>query len=227
MAAQQNKRITGELGEIYVALELHKRGWQVYRPILDEQIDLVITKYYCKKCKDYSGLKEEPKINKKGKKTGGNFLTNLCTLCGNRELIIVTRFLQVKTSAEGKQKVKNKSLKDYTLHANLRYHVDPRTYYIWIPLIEVPPNNQQDGEQFTDYDPLFYVFHYKDISKFDDINLHAYNKSDNQKKDIRVDINNKKVVQPRSKYDYSCFESEFRDGFDKLEEICNQDLCGT
>lgn len=38
-------------GEFLVSFELSKRGWNVYSPMYDEYIDLLIHKHVCKKCK--------------------------------------------------------------------------------------------------------------------------------------------------------------------------------
>lgn len=217
MAEQQNKRITGELGEMYVALKLHNEGWQVYRPIIDEQIDLIVTKYYCKKCGQYSALEKR----KKGK--SGEFPTNRCQECKKEKLILITRFLQVKASA-GEQKAQDKAIWDYSFHAKLRHNVDPRSYYIWVPLIKVETTCQQARTLPTDYDPLFYIFHHSEINKFDNINLPCYQKTDNQKTTLKVNTLTKTVVNKGTKYDYSCFERNFRDNFGKLEKICRQDF---
>ena len=37
-------------GEFLVSFELSKRGWNVYTPMYDEYIDLLIHKYSCAKC---------------------------------------------------------------------------------------------------------------------------------------------------------------------------------
>jgi len=37
-------------GEFLVSFELSKHGWNVYEPVYDEYIDLIIHKYICKKC---------------------------------------------------------------------------------------------------------------------------------------------------------------------------------
>mgnify|MGYP001598288280 CR=1 FL=1 len=39
------------LGEFLVSFELSKYGWNIYNPVYDEYIDLIIHKYVCKKCK--------------------------------------------------------------------------------------------------------------------------------------------------------------------------------
>lgn len=37
-------------GEFLVSFELSRRGWNVYSPMYDEYIDLIVHKYVCKKC---------------------------------------------------------------------------------------------------------------------------------------------------------------------------------
>ena len=49
---EDNKRIIGLYGEITLAMKLHKRGCQVYKAYIDEQIDFIIAKYYCKNVKN-------------------------------------------------------------------------------------------------------------------------------------------------------------------------------
>ena len=37
-------------GEFLVSFELSKHGWNVYNPVYDEYIDLIIHKHICKDC---------------------------------------------------------------------------------------------------------------------------------------------------------------------------------
>jgi len=39
---EDTKRIIGLYGEMSLAMELHRRGWQVYRAYIDESIGLII-----------------------------------------------------------------------------------------------------------------------------------------------------------------------------------------
>lgn len=48
------KRVIGLYGEMRLAMELHQRGWQVFRAYIDEKFDFVIMKAYCYVCEDYT-----------------------------------------------------------------------------------------------------------------------------------------------------------------------------
>ena len=48
-----DKRVIGLYGEMRLAMELHKRGWQVYRAYIDDKFDFVILKSYCEVCKTF------------------------------------------------------------------------------------------------------------------------------------------------------------------------------
>ena len=45
-----DKRVIGLYGEMRLAMELHKQGWQVYRAYIDDKFDFVILKSYCENC---------------------------------------------------------------------------------------------------------------------------------------------------------------------------------
>ena len=42
--SEGDKLVIGLYGEMRLAMELHKRGWQVYRAYIDEKFDFVILK---------------------------------------------------------------------------------------------------------------------------------------------------------------------------------------
>ena len=58
MKNKENKKTTTDLsakhfsryGEFLVSFELSKYGWNVYNPVYDEYIDLIIHKHVCKDC---------------------------------------------------------------------------------------------------------------------------------------------------------------------------------
>jgi outer membrane protein assembly factor BamE (lipoprotein component of BamABCDE complex) len=61
----------------------------------------------------------------------------------------------------------------------------------------------------------YYIFNTRDISKFDDILIDAYQVTDNQKISLRIDINGN-VINKGVKYDYQCFK-DFHNNFGILE----------
>lgn len=64
---ERDKKVIGLYGEMRLAMELHKRGWQVFRAYIDEKFDFVILKSYCECCKTFrKALTREG--NYKGKK---------------------------------------------------------------------------------------------------------------------------------------------------------------
>lgn len=197
MSEDKNKRIIGLYGEMCLAMELHQKGWQVYRAYIDEQIDFIIARYYCKACKNFSQLET------RGKKA---FLTNLCGVCKQDTLEIIVRFIQVKASEGELKNPKKPDVRSYSFHAKLRSNVDDRAFYAWIALT---PGREKDI-------PHFYIFGHKEISRFDDVNLPSYQKTDNQKTTLRINEEGEVVTKGR-KYDYSCFNNDFYNNFDKLE----------
>ena len=204
-----NKQVIGLLGEMNIAMVLHERGWQVYRPVIDENIDFVLTRYYCISCNKYTSLYEREGTHNGTKcKT----VTNLCKTCKEPKVRNIVRFIQVKTS-DGKWdsgKVK------FSFHAKLRHHVDPRTFYVWIAV--------HQGKQIDKKTLCYYVFHHKDVSQFDDINLASYQKTDNQK--TTLTINKECEVQNRGiKHRYECFHT-FLNNFAVLDKIISLDCDG-
>ena len=208
---KDSKRIIGLYGEMNLSMELHQRGWQVYNAYIDEQIDFIIARYYCTKCKEFSDLYVRRKeYNGTKRKT----ITNLCTKCKEEKLKIVERFLQVKTS-EGILGSDN-SFRNYSFHANLKYHVDDRTFYVWIAVIE----NEKKVKV-----PFYYIFYISELNKFDNIELPSYQITDNQKLTFRID--NDGVVlnqgQGTKKDKYQCFNDDFFCNFEKFNEIRKSD----
>lgn len=200
------KRTIGLYGEMLLAMELHQRGWQVYRAYIDENVDFVLCKYYCTKCKKISHQERR----KKGK---GAFPTNLCGLCKKDKLIFIVRFVQVKTSA-GKETRRRDGAREYSFHAKLRSNIDSRSFYAWIALVE--SENKDDLPKAH-----FYLFHHKEISRFDELTLASYQTTDNQKTNLYVnkdgDVLNKGRV-----HKYDCF-ADFFGNFEKLDEITKID----
>lgn len=103
-----NPKHFSRYGEFLVSFELSKRGWNVYNPVYDEYIDLLIHKHVCKDCgknwnltpalvckkcgKDFSKTQKNKIIAKKicgqcEHEMIGNKLA--CAKCGNRELLNV------------------------------------------------------------------------------------------------------------------------------------------
>lgn len=200
MSETDDKRSIGLYGEMCLALELHKREWQVYRAYIDEQIDFIIAKYYCKKCKKFSSLEKRQHEERKE----ATFPTNLCASCLTDSLEIAVRFIQAKTSVgvdEGRQDGGH----SYSFHAKLRSNVDEKAFYAWIALV---------GER-KKYIPHFFIFNHTEICKFDDINLKSYQGTDNQKTELPINEHGE-VLKEGRKYDYSCFNDDFHNNFDKL-----------
>ena len=198
----RKKQVIGLLGEMNVAKVLHEKEWQVYRPILDENIDFVLTRYYCKNCKKFTSLRKHHKA-----------ITNRCKTCNKAKVHNIVRFIQVKTS-EGVRSGKN--VDKFSFHAKLRHHVDPRTFYVWIA---VHPGEQ--GERIDKKRLCYYVFRYKDVEKFDNIKLPSYQKTDNQKTTLRID--SECVVKNKGrKHNYDCFR-KFLDNFEILDKITSND----
>ena len=200
MTEDYQKRIVGLYGEMALAMELHKKGWQVYRAYIDEQIDFIIAKYYCSNCDGFTELRRRKNTSRRG-----TFPTNLCAACGKKKVEVHTRFVQVKTSAG--EKKKNKV--DYSFHAKLRHHVDKRSFYVWIALL---------GDSPEAWTPHFYIFKHAEVNKFDNLKLDSYQGTDNQKTTLYFNEDGK-VMNKGRKHDYRCFQ-EFHNNFDKLNMRC-------
>lgn len=214
MSSEQDagdKRVIGLLGEMNIAMVLHEQGWNVFRPVIDSQIDFVLTRYYCKKCEKYSELFErKTRYGRTTRKT----LTNLCKYCEQDKLINIVRFIQVKTS-DGKwnNAGEEDAVGDFSFHAKLRHHVDPRTFYVWIAV--------HPGERIDKRVLCYYVFHHSDVSKFDNIGLPSYQITDNQKTTLR--IGSDCLVRNKGKiHSYDAF-ADFFENFDVLREVLPAD----
>lgn len=195
------KQVVGLLGEMSIAMVLHERGWQVYRPVIDENIDYVLTRYYCVHCKAYTTLR---------KNAPHPAITNRCNKCGKAEVRNVVRFIQVKTS-DGIEK--RNGNRHFSFHAKLRHHVDPRTFYVWIAV--------HPGERIDKRTLCYYVFHHGDVSKFDNLELDSYQKTDNQKTTLRISPECK--VKNRGRiHSYGCFDG-FLDNFAVLDKTMPAD----
>ena len=201
---QDDKRIIGLLGEMHLAIQLHTKGWQVYRAYIDEQIDFILAKYYCNNCKEFSGLK----MRKKPAPSTGEFPTNLCKKCGKEGLEFITRFIQAKASAGIEI---NSAIRAYSFHAKLRSNVDDRSFYVWMAFRDMI------------LPPFFYIFSHKSINRFDNLALDSYQKTDNQKTTLRIDREGR-VLNEGRKHNYDCFNDMFRDNFGILDELVSDTL---
>ena len=197
-ASDSDKLIIGLYGEMKLAMELHKKGWQVYRAYIDEKFDFVIMKSYCTKCKSFrKAFIRNEKYEGKTKKC----VTNLCEKCHQDALEMQIRLLQVKTS-EGIGE-RNAPARKFSFHAKLRYHLaDQRIFYVWI-------------SAWDDNNITFYIFKPEDVNKFDDLSIASYQITDNQKTTFRISEAGK-VLNQGKKYDYSAFD-EFKNNFQILE----------
>lgn len=203
-AQEPDKRVIGLYGEMRLAMELHGRGWQVYRAYIDEKFDFVIMKTYCYACDAFtSPWKRETVVGGQKRTT----VTNLCDGCHSDSLRMLVRFIQVKTS-EGVDK-QSPDEKVFSFHPKIRYHLaDGRVFYAWI--------------QVWDEDNVhFFLFHTNEVNRFDDVTLASYQTTDNQKTSLRITRDGKVLTQ--SKYDYSVFE-EALDNFDLFDELRPDEL---
>lgn len=199
--ADGDKRVIGLYGEMVLAMELHARGWQVYRAYIDEHVDFIIARYYCQNCKEFSELE-------KRKKGTGSFPTDLCQKCKTQSLCFVFRLIQVKAS-EGIALNKPNDEREFSFHAKLRSNVDDRAFYAWIAIFRAGGKPQ----------PHFYIFNHKEIAQFDNLDLASYQKTDNQKTALHIRPDGVVLKQSTKGYDYGAFHRNFLNGFGKLEEI--------
>ena len=98
-----------------LAIELHNRGWQVYRAYIDDKFDFVILKSYCENCEDFKDAWTREGYYGKKKH---NAVTPFCKTCKQDSLKMLVRFIQVKTS-EGTDLKTTKSgeeVKDFSFH---------------------------------------------------------------------------------------------------------------
>lgn len=210
LESEKKKLVIGLYGEMQLAMKLHALGWQVHRGYIDEGIDFVISRYFCKKCKKFSN-----QLIRQGKFKGKNAkcVTNLCEFCKEQKLDITTKYLQIKTS-EGVKIYKNGNVleneRHFSFHPKIRYNIDENVYYVWIAVFA---KNEEDLENAKIH---YFIFHSNDISKFDDITLPTYQITDNQKTTLHINIEGK-VLNKGKKYSYECFK-DFYNNFKSLEK---------
>ena len=208
--SEGDKLVIGLYGEMRLAMELHKRGWQVYRAYIDEKFDFVILKSYCESCKSFkNALTREEFYKGRNRKA----VTPLCETCQQDSLKMLVRFIQVKTS-EGvppKRAKSGEEVKEFSFHPKIRYHLaDSRVFYVWI----------QVWDQDT-HDINYYIFKTSDVERFDNLELDTYQITDNQKTTLRINKAGE-VLNRGRKYDFSAFE-DFHNNFKCLEELIDGD----
>lgn len=208
--ADSDKHVIGLYGEMRLAMELHKRGWQVFRAYIDEKFDFVILKSYCESCKAFRKALTREGVYK-GKKA--NAVTPLCEECEQDSLKMLVRFIQVKTS-EGIDKKTTKSgeeTKKFSFHPKIRYHLaDSRVFYVWIQVWD------EDKDEVN-----YFIFNTSEVERFDDLTLDTYQVTDNQKTELPINKAGE-VVKKGRKYDYSAFK-DFLNNFACLEELIESD----
>lgn len=202
---EKKKQVIGLYGEMQLAMKLHSLGWQVHRGYIDEGIDFVISRYYCKVCEKFSNqlIRQESWQGQKAK-----CVTNLCEFCKKTKLDIVTKYLQVKTS-EGKPS-KKPNAREFSFHPKIRYDMDNCVFYVWIAVFADDENLEQSIIHY-------YIFHSSDVSRFDDMSLPTYQITDNQKTTLRINKQGE-ILNNGKKYSYDCFK-EFHNDFEILEKF--------
>lgn len=201
-----DKRVVGLYGEMRLAMELHQRGWQVYRAYIDETIDFTIMKSYCDVCKDFANALRREQTYKGRKCTA---VTNLCERCESDSLRMIVRFVQVKTS-EGVGKPDKPEERTYSFHPKVRYHLaDGRVFYVWIQVWD--PNNVS-----------YFIFRSDDVSRFDNVELDSYQITDNQKINLRIDREGNVLNKGRNFPTAEVF-AEFHNDFDVLDQLMAAD----
>lgn len=181
-------------------MELHQRGWQVYRAYIDDRFDFVIIKSHCHVCEDYTAPWQREQMYRGRKRSA---ITNLCENCHEDSLRMLVRFIQVKTS-EGVHRNRPDE-RQYSFHPKIRYHLaDGRVFYAWV--------------QVWDEDNVnFYIFHTDDVERFDNIQLASYQITDNQKLNLHIKQDGTVTNQTRTAgRDYSVFRTALNN-FDVLE----------
>ena len=199
---ERKKAVIGLYGEMRLSMKLHELGWQVHRAYIDEGIDFVITKYWCPRCQKYSKqyIRHGTYKNKPAK-----CVTNLCEHCKETELVVISRYLQVKTS-EGTKIEHKDDEREFSFHPQIRHQMGKEVFYVWIAVFE-----EHDEKKCH-----FYVFNSKDVVKFDNINLDTYVITDNQKTNLTIHKDGF-VTKSGRKYDYSCFNNKFYNDWNVLE----------
>ena len=173
------KQLIGLYGESELATKLHRLGWQVYRAYIDELIDFVISRYYCTKCKQFTELYIRETKNYTSKQSSEpkdvQCRTNLCAKCKEDKVKLVTKFIQVKSSAGNKEQ-------KFSFHPRLSYLIED-LYCVWIFLrdIGIEEINKPIRCDFF----IFKGLEIADIEK--DIGIDSYQKTDNQKIDLKID----------------------------------------
>ncbi|TLE07620.1 hypothetical protein [Helicobacter bilis] len=207
---EKKKQVIGLYGEMQLAMKLHSLGWQVHRGYIDEGIDFVISKYYCKVCEKFSNqlIRQESWQGQKAK-----CVTNLCEFCKETKLDIIAKYLQVKTS-EGKT-IYNKgvimeNVRNFSFHPKIRYDIDNCVFYVWIAVFA-------DNENLEQSIIHYYIFHSSDVGRFDDMSLPTYQITDNQKTTLRINKQGE-ILNNGKKYSYDCFK-EFHNDFEILEKF--------
>ena len=208
--SESDKLVIGLYGEMRLAMELHKRGWQVYRAYIDEKFDFVVLKSYCENCQSFkNALTREEFYKGRNRKA----VTPLCETCEQDSLKMLVRFIQVKTS-EGvppKRAKSGEEIKEFNFHPKIRYHLaDSRVFYVWI----------QVWDQDT-HDINYYIFKTSDVERFDNLELDTYQITDNQKTTLTINKAGM-VLNKGRKYDFSVFEN-FHNNFECLEELIEGD----
>ena len=208
--SESDKLVIGLYGEMRLAMELHKRGWQVYRAYIDEKFDFVVLKSYCENCQSFkNALTREEFYKGRNRKA----VTPLCETCEQDSLKMLVRFIQVKTS-EGvppKRAKSGEEIKEFSFHPKIRYHLaDSRVFYVWI----------QVWDQDT-HDINYYIFKTSDVEHFDNLELDTYQITDNQKTTLRINRGGEVLNKGRT-YDFSVFE-DFHNNFECLEELIEGD----
>ena len=202
---EKKKQVIGLYGEMQLAMKLHEKGWQVHRAYIDEGIDFTITRYWCSECKKYSNQYIRYS-DYKGKQV--KCVTNLCEHCKETELVIISRYLQIKTS-EGIE-TQTENIRNFSFHPKIRYDMGSDVFYVWIAIFE----NIETDDKIC----FFYIFNTADVSKFDNTSIDTYQITDNQKTSLK--INNKgEVLSKGVKYNYDCFNNVFFMNFDRLNKI--------
>ncbi|KAA6227211.1 MULTISPECIES: hypothetical protein [unclassified Campylobacter] len=200
----KKKQVIGLYGEMQLAMKLHALGWQVHRSYIDEGIDFVISKYFCKKCNKFSNQFIR-QVQYEGKNS--KCVTNLCEFCKIQKLDIITKYLQVKTS-EGKP-TNEETIRMFSFHPKIRYDLDRNVFYVWTAVF-----GEDDLQKATIH---YYIFNTDEVCKFDNLALDTYQITDNQKTSLRINLQGK-VLNSSKKYSYECFK-DFHNNFMILEKV--------
>lgn len=104
-------------------------------------------------------------------------VSQICASIVRTELMIISRYLQVKTS-EGKPTGRN-DVREFSFHLKIRYDMGKEVFYVWIAIFD----NKIDKICH------FYVLNTKDVKEFDNINLPTYQIADNQKTTLKINKN--------------------------------------